>query len=464
MSNVDLIRTLVADLRAPIFLARMQKGRRGETVTLHTIETSAAADLRKRVPDLFKAAGITARPSIVLHGARALRRCRSLESLTKAFGSGEIVYDPALIAARSESVVKLASRIRRAIAHPVDGIFIDANRRTVFAVLGKEAPGNDSSSRLLVRAEALKATVEAVRDWQSADQPGFDLAVRIGFEPPVGARLIAVDAATVTRTLTGLFQRRLPRKAMAATLASIYGLGVLVPAYAAEPLPPPVYIPPPPPAGSDPAVAAPNVSILARGAWLNGGNFTDDVWAAGGIKITLPLGHSFGVQAEAAIGTQDYWGVAGHLFWRDPDIGLIGALASFESMNGSDMTRFAAEGQLYLKNITVNGVVGHQDGYAGANGLYGILDVTFYATPNFAITAGGEFTPERNLAHVGFEWQPAFSSMPNLSVFADAAFGDDDFWKVEAGLSIHLGTNGASLIDRQRRYDPDVAIFNQYGG
>jgi hypothetical protein len=44
-------------------------------------------------------------------------------------------------------------------------------------------------------------------------------------------------------------------------------------------------------------------------------------------SFTVPVGHSFGAQADALfsrIGNHGFYGGGGHLFWRDPDVGLFG--------------------------------------------------------------------------------------------------------------------------------------------
>ena len=57
--------------------------------------------------------------------------------------------------------------------------------------------------------------------------------------------------------------------------------------------------------------------------------------------ITVPLGHTFGAQVDlgsGAFGNRPLGNAAGHLFWRDPDKGLIGAYGSglLYGVNGGD--------------------------------------------------------------------------------------------------------------------------------
>ena len=69
-----------------------------------------------------------------------------------------------------------------------------------------------------------------------------------------------------------------------------------------------------------------------------------------------------------------------------------------------------------------------------------------------AARAGVELEPDDGrdtVGRVGFEWQPAVDSSPSLSVFADGEWGGD-YDHVRAGLKIHFGVDGMSLIDRER--------------
>ena len=62
--------------------------------------------------------------------------------------------------------------------------------------------------------------------------------------------------------------------------------------------------------------------------------------------ITLPVSHSFGFQADtlySRIGAGDFYGGAGHFFWRDPDIGLIGLAGGYLYRSGVDTFQLGPE-------------------------------------------------------------------------------------------------------------------------
>jgi len=77
-------------------------------------------------------------------------------------------------------------------------------------------------------------------------------------------------------------------------------------------------------------------------------------------SLSMPLAQQWGAQIDGGIGSLDGSGWshgAGHVFWRDPSIGLVGAYGSYTHWNGIgvltiprigvNVSRFAAEGEHY---------------------------------------------------------------------------------------------------------------------
>src|SRR5690242_1713859 len=102
-----------------------------------------------------------------------------------------------------------------------------------------------------------------------------------------------------------------------------------------------------------PAVSAINGKIDYAGGNMNsseGNNF--------GASISLPVSHQFGFQADALysrISDLNFYGGAGHLFWRDPEIGLLGITGGYLHRDGTDHIntfQAGAEGQVYYKQFT----------------------------------------------------------------------------------------------------------------
>jgi hypothetical protein len=424
-------------LSAPVFLARATDNANGRLITLHTTERRGTAKIALHATSLLKREGIDAKCHVVSHSARALRRARSLEGLSGRFGSGEIVYDPTHFVGRSEAVVECAKRLRAELGAAVRNIHLDVRRRTLYIIVRDDAGENEQTA---MRADLVRRVGQVMRDWQVSRAPGFDLAARIGTTPPRDAQLVSVDNLSMKRALYSYaFERKqFVRGAVAMGMAAIFGASLAVPAAAREP-----------------AVSSPNYSVMVRG-----GSVSDEGEADFGVKGAFGLGEEFGVQGELGIGTNDYYGIGGHVFWRDPETALIGVFASHEGSDGVEMTRFGAEAELYVHRVTFGGRVGSETNDI-EDGAFGRVDVTYYAEKDLALRVGGEFTPDIDFGRAGVEWRPALDSMPQLSVFADAEFGHHDHDLLMAGLRMHFGAPGVTLMDRDRREDPWWLIFNR---
>ena len=106
--------------------------------------------------------------------------------------------------------------------------------------------------------QELASLVRAMQG-RNPDDAQFALAVRIGTEPPRGAKLVSVDAQSVTQTILTPFRQRkgLVRSALAMGAAALLGTAVTIPAAA------------------DPAVSALNGSLIVRGGNYDLNNIDD---------------------------------------------------------------------------------------------------------------------------------------------------------------------------------------------
>jgi hypothetical protein len=112
-------------------------------------------------------------------------------------------------------------------------------------------------------------------------------------------------------------------------------------------------------AQTSPAVSGFNGKLDYAGGLMNsysGHNFEG--------SVALPVTHQFGFQADglySRISNLDFYGGAGHLFWRDPDIGLFGLTGGYLYRNGAasvDTFQVGAEGEYYFKRLTFGAFAG----------------------------------------------------------------------------------------------------------
>ena len=213
--------------------------------------------------------------------------------------------------------------------------------------------------------------------------------------------------------------------------------------------------------------------------------------------LTVPIGHSFGAQVDlssGAFGNNPLGAAGGHLFWRDPDKGMVGAYGSgliLGSRVGRTVWTTAGEFEAYIGNVTGRAIVGVQGSNANTAGIsafeqyaYGpnylgnnatyfhdIVEATFYPLDDLALTVGHIYSFGRNGVTGEVEYLlPQFRG-GNIapSAFLSATYGWNNSSNIMAGLRVYFGNHDKSLIRRQREDDPRVyqhihLISGPYGG
>lgn len=218
-------------------------------------------------------------------------------------------------------------------------------------------------------------------------------------------------------------------------------------------------------AGDLPAVSGPNGKVS-----VEGGSFDDQGAGIALGSFALPLGPSFGLQADGAVGAIDGEAMGGgglHLFTRDPSSYLLGVYGSYHTWDSIDIWRLAGEAELYLGRFTLSGLAGYEsvDVPSLTDGLevltpddkhfFGQFDGSYYITDDFKVSAGYRYLNETSFASAGAEYLFRGHEVP-WSLFARGNFGDDDYTSVTGGVKIYLsGDTNKSLIDRNRRDDPE---------
>jgi hypothetical protein len=435
----------LAQVPAGVFLVRDDTGGAGTSLTAHTFGVSPS--IKK---NLEKAFGVESgrRLRVVRHRSKSLLSARSLAALHRQFEGGTIVYDPTAIFTRMSEVLRFANELRSDLGDRVKSVLLDSARRTVYVVLEHKAfQGKGLSFRAQV-AETMATCSQTFDEWKTSAPCELGLSIRVGFEPPSGVRLVAVDSKSAPSRYFGGLKSMASQLRAAASAIAVGAIAIAAPSAAF--------------AGDSGAVAQPNFTTEGRVGWeSNDGIHHDLVRADLAVEGAVPLGDSFGLQGDAAVGVNNYYGVGGHLFWRDPDWGLIGGVASFESLETVKMGRFGGEAEIYLDKITLSARGGYQNGDV-AHGGFIRADVSFYVTPSFAIRAGFEGDPHQDFARAGVEFQPMPDSMSGLSIYADGTFGSGT--GIYAGIRFHFGEDGQSIMWRDRHEDPSKSILNRMAG
>ncbi len=196
-----------------------------------------------------------------------------------------------------------------------------------------------------------------------------------------------------------------------------------------------------------------------------GGNMNSAEGHNFGGSITLPVSRQFGFQADALyshISDLNFYGGAGHLFWRDPNTGLLGLTGGYlyrDGFDSIDTFQVGAEGELYWRQFTFGffGGVGSIDYQYSApfidtnpTRFVGRVSADYYPIDNLRVGASFTTAFRDSLGKGEIEYQTPING---LALTAEAAIGDHGYDHWLLGVRYYFGGK-KSLRERQRQDDP----------
>lgn len=230
--------------------------------------------------------------------------------------------------------------------------------------------------------------------------------------------------------------------------------------------------------GTKPAVSGINGKLDLGYNYIDFNNvpgYFDAPYAIG--TISLPVGHSFGVQFDAGYarysssvlpGSVTIGGGAIHAFWRNPDVALAGIYAHYVDLSvgpvNAGVWRLGAEAEIYLDRVSLEAFAGADllNAPAGNQEFFtGDIYAAFYATDNIRLQAGVVHSFNNTVGRIGGEAMLPFGGN-NVSLYAHGSFGSG-IDSVHAGMRIYFGEQGKSLIDRHRQDDPKTRLNDFFG-
>jgi hypothetical protein len=216
-------------------------------------------------------------------------------------------------------------------------------------------------------------------------------------------------------------------------------------------------------------------------------------------SITTPFGERFGGQVDVQggrLGGDPFLSLAGHFFWRDPKVGLIGLYAShtaWMTFATAQVTQISGEGELYWNRWTLQGIAGVEfgntisrtfasatstttitpipfgsvitvtdnlsaltEGYSVKTRFFDQINLKYYLTDNLQAFIGHRYLGGKHALALGTEWALPMQSRNLGSFFIEARLGEHTFQGAWAGLRIYSGKSDKSLIRRHREDDPIV--------
>lgn len=183
-------------------------------------------------------------------------------------------------------------------------------------------------------------------------------------------------------------------------------------------------------------------------------------------SVTVPVMQQFGFQADglySRISNLSFDGGAGHFFWRDPQVGLLGITGGYLYRSGVDSYQVGIEGEYYWRRFTFSA-------FGGVGSIKYAQPVPFISTdPTRAIgkisagyypidnlLASASYTTEfhNNLVEGNLEFQ---TPIRGLALTGEAAIGNHHYDQMLFGIRYYFGRN-KHLIDRHRQDDPPSMV------
>ncbi len=218
-----------------------------------------------------------------------------------------------------------------------------------------------------------------------------------------------------------------------------------------------------------PAVSALNGKLEAGGGWVDLDGVDSDGVFYGAGSISVPLGYSFGAQADFSIGNAfDDTAVGGalHLFTRNPNSHLLGLIGGYTDTDNGSLGFVGGEAEFYLDNVSFETAVGYMnvnpDSGSSDDELFAFGDIALYPTDNLRLSIGGSSVAKFESANLQAEY--LLDSMP-VSFKLRGAVGEDGYVAATAGVSFYFGgdESNKSLIRRHREDDPRNRSLDIFG-
>lgn len=204
-----------------------------------------------------------------------------------------------------------------------------------------------------------------------------------------------------------------------------------------------------------------------------GGTFNDKTLYGGEGSLSVPLGCEFGFQFDGSGGSfndASIFSVGGHLFWRNPNIGLLGLYGSYahwDQFTGVTANHVGPEAEWYIGRWTIQGVAGVEfgntaSGQIGANivtydigtRFFDQINFGYYLTDNLKVYLGHRYLGGKNAVAAGGEWGLPLGNGAMGSLFAEGRYGEDNATGVWGGIRFYFGQKDKPLIRRHREDDP----------
>lgn len=444
MMDIGALRSCIGGLAKNIYFCGADEN--DEAPTLYTKD----AKTRSRLTELFRKKMIE-NPEFGLIKIKTtlslkLNRTRSLEEILTRVPHQHIYFDPTATIERANILVSIAKHARQLLGPVLKGCYFNSEKRNIYFLV----KAGDTAEAIDLPAVRTLLEPIILSNTQRLSHP-FYYTITISTQTPQGT-VIAVDNASVIagnmkRTIKSLINKlKWPLLLVSATsnLGMTAAKAESMPSMSSQMN-----------EASLPAVSNLNGWIGVGADYLhNQRDSNAGVFAEGG--VAGPLSHDFGAQLHGVGGT-NLQSIDGYIFWRNPAQGLVGPHVMYTKSSDFHDTLYGLHGESYLDNWTLVAEAGGASitNGTGSGSYYGEAIVNWYAQPDWRVYVGGIVLSGDVTGQIGTEYQLGLSSLPGLTVFADAGTGAHDLNYGFLGLRYYFGDvcDPCKSLERRQRED-----------
>ena len=203
-----------------------------------------------------------------------------------------------------------------------------------------------------------------------------------------------------------------------------------------------------------------------------GGNYDSGDGAFIDGSYTIPVKESYGVQFDSLytyVDDAEFYGVGGHIFWRNNEIALLGLSGGAIFGETVDSLEIAVEAEYYFESITLGGKIGYASiiydqpvPFIDTDRVeeFGQVFVSYYPLEELALSVSAEHRFENFLINFDAEYD---LPIQNWTAFCSISQGEHDYDQAIFGLRYYFGSE-KPLQKRHRRDDSPNAVHRILSG
>lgn len=174
-------------------------------------------------------------------------------------------------------------------------------------------------------------------------------------------------------------------------------------------------------------------------------------------SLTGKVGSQFEFQLDGLIGDvggSTLKGAGLQLFWRDSEVGLLGASVATASLRGASVDQYSLIGERYWSDISLLGELGQLSSSVVSED-FASVSLRYYPNPDLMLGTSGELSDDQLIGTGSVEFLLPGSQ---LALIGDLTLGNTGSESVLMGVRYYFG-EAKPLMRLHREDDPPIRLF-----